>query len=69
MAHSFGLTVVAEGVEYPAQLAWLADARCDFVQGYLTGRPMDEAGIRQLLKAEHGACDRLNHAMTPQQQW
>ncbi|MEM5291974.1 EAL domain-containing protein [Paraburkholderia sabiae] len=55
MAHSFGLTVVAEGVEYPAQLAWLADARCDFVQGYLTGRPMDEPGIRLLLTAERGA--------------
>ena len=40
MAHSFGIAVVAEGVEEPAQLAWLSDAGCDTVQGFLTGRPM-----------------------------
>jgi diguanylate cyclase (GGDEF)-like protein len=47
MAHSFGLTVVAEGVEYPAQFAWLCDAGCDVVQGFLTGRPMSVADICQ----------------------
>lgn len=40
MAHSFGIAVVAEGVEEPGQLAWLSDAGCDTVQGFLTGRPM-----------------------------
>jgi len=52
MAHSFGIAVVAEGVEEPAQLAWLVDAGCDIVQGYLTGRPMSLEGITDLFHSE-----------------
>jgi EAL domain-containing protein (putative c-di-GMP-specific phosphodiesterase class I) len=32
--------VVAEGVETEAQLAWLDQLGCQYVQGYLTGKPM-----------------------------
>ncbi|TAM49110.1 MAG: EAL domain-containing protein [Paraburkholderia sp.] len=53
MAHSFGIAVVAEGVEDPAQLAWLVDAGCDIVQGYLTGRPMSLEGITDLFHSEY----------------
>ncbi|MGY2126917.1 putative bifunctional diguanylate cyclase/phosphodiesterase [Blastococcus sp. SYSU DS0617] len=42
-AHTFGLTVVAEGVQEDAQLAWLRDQRCDFAQGYLLSRPLTAA--------------------------
>ena len=52
MAHSFGIDVVAEGVEDAAQLAWLTDAGCDIVQGYLTGRPMPFERITDLLRNE-----------------
>jgi diguanylate cyclase (GGDEF)-like protein len=52
MAHSFGLLVVAEGVEYPAQLEWLCDARCDVVQGFLTGRPMRLDQLLSIIRAE-----------------
>ncbi|MDR6378134.1 MULTISPECIES: putative bifunctional diguanylate cyclase/phosphodiesterase [Paraburkholderia] len=52
MAHSFGLLVVAEGVEYPAQLEWLCDARCDVVQGFLTGRPMRLEQLLTIIRAE-----------------
>jgi diguanylate cyclase (GGDEF)-like protein len=52
MAHSFGIAVVAEGVEDHAQLAWLAGAGCDYVQGYLTGRPMPFERIVDLLRSE-----------------
>ncbi|WP_025599953.1 putative bifunctional diguanylate cyclase/phosphodiesterase [Burkholderia sp. WSM2230] len=52
MAHSFGLLVVAEGVEYPAQLEWLCDARCDVVQGYLTGHPMSLPQLLAIIRAE-----------------
>ncbi|WP_128596516.1 putative bifunctional diguanylate cyclase/phosphodiesterase [Paraburkholderia kirstenboschensis] len=52
MAHSFGLLVVAEGVEYPAQLEWLCDARCDVVQGFLTGRPMRLDQLLAIIRAE-----------------
>ena len=50
LAHSFDLTVVAEGVETPAQLAWLRQAGCDYVQGYLLGRPMPATDAGELLR-------------------
>lgn len=40
VGHELGLRVVAEGVETPGQLALLADAGCDFIQGYVIARPM-----------------------------
>jgi len=43
MGHSLGLQVLAEGVENSAQLEYLQQAQCDFVQGYFTGRPMPAA--------------------------
>ena len=39
LAHRIGAQVVAEGVEVESQLNWLRNAGCDFVQGYLLGRP------------------------------
>ncbi|WP_051515636.1 putative bifunctional diguanylate cyclase/phosphodiesterase [Candidatus Blastococcus massiliensis] len=39
-AHTFGLTVVAEGVEESAQLEWLRNQQCDSAQGYLLSRPL-----------------------------
>jgi EAL domain-containing protein (putative c-di-GMP-specific phosphodiesterase class I)/CheY-like chemotaxis protein len=40
LAHGFGLKVVAEGVESPAQLIKLAQLGCDICQGYHYGAPM-----------------------------
>jgi diguanylate cyclase (GGDEF)-like protein/PAS domain S-box-containing protein len=40
MAHSLGLTVVAEGVETETQLRFLDHFRCDEVQGYWLSRPV-----------------------------
>jgi diguanylate cyclase len=39
LAHKIGAQVVAEGVELESQLHWLREAGCDYVQGYLLGRP------------------------------
>jgi PAS domain S-box-containing protein len=41
LAHSLGLSVVAEGVETEDQARLLHLLRCDFLQGFLLGRPMD----------------------------
>jgi predicted signal transduction protein with EAL and GGDEF domain len=49
-AHTFGLTVVAEGVEEPAQLARLKAEACDQAQGYLLHRPMPAAEAGALLR-------------------
>jgi diguanylate cyclase (GGDEF)-like protein/PAS domain S-box-containing protein len=39
LGHSFGIDVVAEGLETPLQLARLRELGCDRGQGYLFGRP------------------------------
>ncbi len=49
MAHSLGLEVVAEGVETEAQRHFLANHRCDLMQGYHLGRPMPAKDVLQLL--------------------
>jgi diguanylate cyclase (GGDEF)-like protein/PAS domain S-box-containing protein len=40
MAHSLGLTVVAEGVETHEQKALLKDLKCDYLQGYYFSKPI-----------------------------
>lgn len=39
LAHRIGAKVVAEGVEEEEQMTWLRAAGCDYVQGFLLGRP------------------------------
>ena len=54
MGHSLGLTIVAEGVETPAQYEFLRTHGCDRVQGYLISRPVDAAALEALL-AQRGS--------------
>ncbi|WP_324779587.1 putative bifunctional diguanylate cyclase/phosphodiesterase [Thiobacillus sedimenti] len=51
LAGTLGLTVVAEGVETEAQLAYLRANRCDQAQGYLFSRPLPPEACLALLRA------------------
>ncbi len=49
ISQSLGLTVVAEGIERPEQLARLLELDCRYGQGYLLGRPMPAEQVEALL--------------------
>ncbi len=49
MARAMGMQVVAEGVETREQLQFLHAVGCDFIQGYLTGKPLPAAQATRLL--------------------
>ena len=49
LAHSLELEVVAEGVETRAQLDLLTELNCDYVQGFLIGKPCPERDLPALL--------------------
>jgi diguanylate cyclase (GGDEF)-like protein/PAS domain S-box-containing protein len=49
LAHTLGMRVVAEGVEEVRQLDKLRELGCDYVQGYLLGRPAAASSVRQTL--------------------
>ncbi|MGP8306939.1 EAL domain-containing protein [Vibrio sp. YIC-376] len=47
LCHAQNKTVTAEGIEHDVMRQWLSEYHCDFMQGYLFGKPMD---IEQLSK-------------------
>jgi len=49
LGHNLQLTVIAEGVETPAQRQVLTDIGCDEAQGYLIGRPATADACQALL--------------------
>jgi diguanylate cyclase (GGDEF)-like protein len=55
LGRSFGLKVVAEGVETKEQADFLRSTGCDMAQGYLYSRPIDEKAIRELLERNQQA--------------
>ena len=46
LARTLGIEVVAEGVETPAQLAFVRSLGCAMVQGYALARPQDAEALR-----------------------
>jgi EAL domain-containing protein (putative c-di-GMP-specific phosphodiesterase class I)/GGDEF domain-containing protein len=51
LGRGLGLRTVAEGVEEEAQWKLLVELGCDYVQGYLTGRPQSPADLTPQLRA------------------
>jgi EAL domain-containing protein (putative c-di-GMP-specific phosphodiesterase class I) len=49
IGRSLGLATIAEGIETPAQLERLRALGCGLGQGFLLGRPLDSAVIRDLI--------------------
>ena len=50
LAHRIGAKIIAEGVENADQMEWLRKAGCDYVQGYLIGRPAPPEHVKPLEK-------------------
>lgn len=61
MAHKLDMKVIAEGVETEQQCQLLADARCDYVQGYLIARPLSVQDFEQFINADQV---KLKHIRT-----
>ncbi len=51
LAHVMDFEVIAEGVETPDQLETLRSINCDYIQGFIWGRPLPEEEAEQLLNA------------------
>ena len=49
MGHIMGLDVISEGVEATEQLNALRSIGCDYVQGYIWGRPMSAEDAEKLV--------------------
>jgi diguanylate cyclase len=56
LAHNFGMSVVAEGIEDRDAFSFLAALRCDYGQGFYIGRPMSFDAFAEWT-AEHEATD------------
>ena len=53
-----GLTVIAEGVETPAQLEFLRQQGCEMWQGYLCCQPIQVSEVPQILGRRSGGAAR-----------
>ncbi len=49
MGHVMGFDVISEGVEAFDQLETLKDIECDFIQGFIWGRPLSEQAVIELV--------------------
>ena len=54
LGHSFGVTVVAEGIETPASWRLLLDMGCDDAQGYLISKPLPASSVREYIMLLNG---------------
>ncbi len=57
MSHHLGIKVIAEGVETPEHLRFLAQQKCDEAQGYYFSRPVAAASFVASVAAIHRLFD------------
>ena len=50
MGHVMGFDVISEGVETKEQLDTLKEIGCDYVQGFIWGRPLEAEDVEKLVK-------------------
>jgi diguanylate cyclase (GGDEF)-like protein/PAS domain S-box-containing protein len=62
MAHGLGLLVVAEGVESEAQARFLAQHRCDEIQGFWVSPPLDAAACMAFIHSQQAPVGRAASA-------
>lgn len=71
LAQSLQLSVIAEGVETPEQLHYVAALGCEQVQGYLISKPLDRAAASTYIAEtltpadQHAATTAANHSVQP----
>ena len=63
IAHSLGLTVVAEGVETEAQLDFLIESKNDEVQGFLFCPPVPPEDLERILRKEERLIPRVDASL------
>lgn len=54
MGHVMGFDVISEGVEKPQQIETLQSIGCDFIQGFIWGRPVPPEEAEKLVLAHSG---------------
>jgi diguanylate cyclase (GGDEF)-like protein/PAS domain S-box-containing protein len=57
MSHHLGIKVIAEGVETPDHLRFLAERSCDEAQGYYFSRPVAASAFRAAVESIHRMFD------------
>ena len=59
LAHKFGFSIVAEGIEFPEQLTAITSIGCDVLQGYLLGRPMPSRDAEAMMNSSENLASQL----------
>ncbi len=58
LAHNLGMNVIAEGVETLEESNILQELGCEYLQGYLISKPLDEQSMDHYFPAVSGSFDR-----------
>jgi diguanylate cyclase (GGDEF)-like protein len=61
LARNLGLKITAEGIETQAHVDALREYRCDYIQGYLTGRPAIETDLAAIFLKNYAEQLRVPH--------